>query len=569
MDSGIKIPYELIKTVAIEAQKRGRDGYGYMINDALYKESSSDTFEMFNVRIGRQSFGMVNCRAKPETEQATTKINMQPISYVDMFNNKEYLVHNGAVSESYKDEMFKKHSWKPITKIDSEALLCMCVHEGVDANTLSKINGGFAFIHMKVFEGKLQKVSVACKYQPLYALEVASPAGSVIFYHSLKSGIDILKKYYEAGEYFINEYEFPEYAFETFDLVNGTRDKGTFEPYFEYPNKAKTNKKVKVLCACSGGIDSTTSLIMAHKLLEKTKVPFDIDLVHFKYGHRGQTAEINAVRDIVEWLEHSDIKVNLKVVDLEDIYKYVFNVQRSQLINPNLVVETGTQDKLKSTVAWVPVRNMLFQTIMIGLAETYILEEGYKKAYIVAGWNQLSEEGFYPDNSSRFANTMLKAAKFGTLVGNQIKPWNICSQLLKSDQWLLAEVFKFIEVFKYTISCDIPVLDGPAFYNCNGQCGSTLLSMWAAKRYKGIKDPRQFRDASVTISKDKMYTSPIEEELEITRDVITQTINRIIKPDEVTYNLHKIFQTNILETINNARNNAVEYIPDGDVEKVL
>ena len=120
-DSGIKLPREILKSAAIEAQKRGRDGYGYMINDSLYKDPSSENFELHKINIGKYSFGVINCRAKPETEQATTKSNMQPISYVDMFNTKDYLVHNGAVSEKYKDEMFVKHKWNPGTQIDSEA----------------------------------------------------------------------------------------------------------------------------------------------------------------------------------------------------------------------------------------------------------------------------------------------------------------------------------------------------------------------------------------------------------------------------------------------------------------
>jgi len=202
-------------------------------------------------------------------------------------------------------------------------------------------------------------------------------------------------------------------------------------------------------------------------------------------------------------------------------------------------METGTQDKLKSTIAWVPVRNMLFQTLMIGLAETYILEEGYDKVYLIAGWNQLSEEGFYPDNSSRFSNTMLKAARFGTLVGHKIHTWNLCSNLLKADQWLLANHFGFIDLFKHTISCDIPIIkyddNGKVISacNCKGQCGSTLLSMWASQRYIDIKDPREFAEADVTVDKDLLYKPPVIEPKVTNEDDVKNALGRLILIDEV------------------------------------
>ena len=538
---GIKLPKEVLNKVAKEAQKRGQDGFGLMLNDYMNRKPKSSKIDFGNV--SKKSYGLLNCRAKPETECETTEKDIQPIFYVDQYNEKHYLVHNGAISESYVKKIYEENNWTKTCDIDSEALVCMAYNEGVNEKSLSKVDGGFAFIHMIVKDGDLVKVNIACKYQPLYVLEVSDNISTSRYFHSLKSGIEILKEHFKNTTYFTKDYEFPAYSYISYDLLTDEIEEGTFEPTFQYPSRAKVENKIKVLCSCSGGIDSTTSLIMAHKLLSKTKQSFDIDMVHFQYGHRGDLAEKSAIRDIYDELHNKGIKVNLKIIDLEDIYKNVFNIKNSQLINERAKVSTGTQDQLKSTIAWVPVRNMLFQTIMTGLAETYILEEGYKKVYMVAGWNQLSEEGFYPDNSTRFSNTMMEAAKYGTLVGHKIFTWNICSQLLKSDQWLLAKHLNFIDLFKYTISCDIPVKENNTFYNCNGQCGSTLLSMWASKRYIGIQDPRTFKEAPLNNVDDscKRYELPDMEPIEMSKERVDDALKRIIKIPEITYSIEKAF----------------------------
>jgi 7-cyano-7-deazaguanine synthase in queuosine biosynthesis/predicted glutamine amidotransferase len=530
----INVPDILLNGAAMEAQKRGRDGWGVMLDGEIYKSTKQDSIINFKQFGTKKEFCILNCRAKPETEVETSLENIQPISHKE--NRKEaYLVHNGAISESYMKYVYKKHHWKPSTKIDSEALLTLSFKDGVNKKTLSEIDGGFAFIYMELFKKNLLEVSVACKYQPLYILEVSkSNDEKIIFFHSLKSGLEVLKDYYKSCDFQVFLYEMPSYSYRSYSILDKEEVHGTFEPYFEYPQKSKSNGKIKVLCSCSGGIDSTTSLILSHKLLKENQQDFDIDMIHYMYGHRGQEAELNAVKRIHKYLkEEKDINVNLKLVNLEDMYKNIFNVKNSQLINDKSEIETGTKEKLKSTIAWVPIRNMLFQVIMFGLGETYILEEGYDKVYMVAGWNQLSEEGFYPDNSTRFSNTMMEAAKYGTLVGHKLKTWNICAQLLKSDQWLLAKELGFLDVFKYTISCDIPVKDGDRYYNCNGQCGSTLLSMWASKRYKDIKDPRQFKEAMTTIKKSNLYKMPKQDSLTIDKNILNDVISRIILIDEV------------------------------------
>jgi len=550
----IEIPVmtdKLFGELGVIAQERGKDGFGYMVNGRVktepYKNLGFPDYPMYS---NDTQYGLLNCRAKPETEAETDDQNIQPIVRSDYC-----VVHNGSLSEEYVTGMYKKYNYKPKTKIDSEALLCMLMQEGLSKESLSKIDGGFAFMATQRNSLGL-KFYVACKYQPLYQFKVdiclisSKKSTTYYYFHSCEKAMDSLEEYFSTfkkeskNAYIITtKTQYPEYSFSEFLMTdNSIKSKhGTFPPLFTYPTRLKTRGGIKVLCAASGGIDSTTSLLLADRLLKDAKVNFSIDAVHFMYGHRGEEAEEFAIRNIVDYSNRKKgTNFNLKVIKLTEIFRDFFNVKNSQLINTKVDVETGTKEKLKSTIAWVPVRNMLFQTLLIGLAETYILEEGYEKVYLVAGWNQLSEEGFYPDNSSRFSHAMLRAAKFGTLAGERIHTWNICSNLLKSDQWLLANMYGFMDVFKRTISCDIPIVKREPngtiknVYNCDGQCGSTLLSIWAAKRYIDIIDPRTFKEAVTNVKKETLYQIPKQEPVKITEDIILDALKRIIKIPEIS-----------------------------------
>lgn len=515
----------VLDCVGKKLQARGSDGWGIESNLGRFQNHKNESFSISGKTEEEFSWLMLNCRAKPETEFDSDVDNMQPVTVER--SSKYSLVHNGAISEKYVKEVFGEYNFEPKTNIDSEALLCSVAYNWENTkDVLEKIDGGFSYIAFETYKGKLKSVNVGCKYQPLYIME-ATHGGNYhgIFISSIRQILEDLKIYIDADNICIKE--FKEYSNTIWNIENNASRSQEFMPLYNYPNRAKETDKIKVLCACSGGIDSTTSLIMAHKILRQNEVPYEIEAVHFKYGHRGEEAEEHAIKNIILWCNTHGYQTKLTIVDLSKIYQNVFAVKNSQLINKNSEIETGTQDGLKSTIAWVPVRNMMFQTILFGIGETNILEEGFKSVYMVAGWNQLSEEGFYPDNSARFSNAMLKASTFGTLVGKKFYNWNLCSNLLKSDQWLLAHEFNFLDAFKYTISCDIPVESNGNYYNCNGQCGSTLLSMWASKRYKGIKDPRQFKEAVTTIRKEDLYEEPECNILEINQKVLDGVMNRL------------------------------------------
>lgn len=576
-----RISAEILNFLGRYAQLRGNDGYGIVLNGNITFRETTAGKKFTCGSCVKTDWALCNCRAKPETEPPTSYENIQPITIrgAKSVNNHihdydVHVVHNGSLSNEYVKRIYDEFNYTPHTKIDSEAFIPLfknCLDMSEDEivpylqKAFSEVDGGFSVLASCLIPTDEQADNrrmfiAACKYQPLYELKVSFHWGdehttNMWIYHSLKKPLKEIGDWFEntshdecsteLGDWHTTRRldcfatytlkEMKPYTFKVFyprpycvthyflkELEGG------FDPKYVYPNRHKTEDKIKVLVAASSGIDSTTSLIMADRLLYGRGIKYDIEAVHFKYGHRGQKAEQNAIKTIVAKANKKfGQKFSLKIVQLEDIYKNFFNVKNSQLINEQSNVETGNNDKIKSTVAWVPVRNMLFQTLLFGLAETYILEQGYKDVYIVAGWNQLSEEGFYPDNSTRFSNAMSTAALFGTLTGKHIHNWNICSRLLKSDEWLLAKVYGFLDLFAHTISCDCPVNNNGTYYNCDGQCGSTILSQIASKRYIGIEDPRIFKhNPDITLTdKFKFYE---EEPKEITDEVISEVTKRIV-----------------------------------------
>jgi len=556
---------KLIIDFILLASQRGKDGYSIYsdsfksfsnieviknINKPTLKDLNEFTFNNNN------DYLIGNCRAKPETEVDTSLKNMQPIS--NTFKDIKFiLAHNGAISESLVNYVKQKNqTYKFKTNIDSESLALYILNDNNLLNkSLENIDGGFAF---SLYYKKQNKFNIilATKYHPLYIMECFIKKDNKIYkflyYHSCSGMKNIVLDFLNENEYDIinyNFYQMKEFTFKHFKIDNNKTLKieNSFIPKFYYPKSIhNVTQKNKILVACSGGIDSTCTLIMSHLLFSKYK-NFDIEAIHFKYGHRGEEAEVNAINNIVKKINQKiKKKINLKIIDVSFLYSNIFNVNNSQLIDKNSKIETGTQEGLKSTVAWVPIRNMLFSVIMAGIAETNILENNYKDVYLCAGWNQLSEEGFYPDNSQLFTEAFHQLCNFGTLTGKHIKSLTIARNILKSDQWVLADFFNFLDIYKYTISCDIPQYDKNTntYYNCDNQCGSTMLSTWAVKRWNNIKDPRTFIHCkNKIISEKEQYKLPdkINSRDYTIKDVLN-ILNSIELPIKINFNEDNIKQ---------------------------
>jgi 7-cyano-7-deazaguanine synthase in queuosine biosynthesis len=311
------------------------------------------------------------------------------------------------------------------------------------------------------------------------------------------------------------------------------------------------SEKELVLVSCSGGLDSSITLCMLKLSGYSNILP-----VHFKYGHRGQLAEEMAIKNVCK-----ELNLSLKIFDLQNLYKEIDVESISMLANKNSKIITGTSEGLKTTAAWHPARNLLFMNCMIALAEAEVMKHNYDKIYFAGGFLQLTESATYPDNTPYFADACLKAAQYGTLVGNRFKVLCCLSNLMKFEQFVLIKEFGLQNVYRHTISCDRPVVETPACdhtlinyispeshdsvaCNCmkNGipACGSGLLSYWASKMV-GMDDMKIRNFCEVYDPDYKAYMPEhLLKSFSKTSD-INEIIDRILFPPDKLDNIRKMF----------------------------
>lgn len=485
-------------------EKRGVDGTGYAIlrqkkhlhNYGILKEyKSKDNYHNIQHHIQKEwpelqigDVVMMICRASPESEPATSIYNMQPI-----INHGCVLIHNGSVSQKIYNELqndvVETCSYEYVSNIDSEAIIAAYVKNGRNMKkAMEYLSGGFAFTMADMRKSQLYVVNdfkpISTGYIKGIGYMVASDVNclnEVIELHTQCS-----RNGMNCWEYF---YANPQLGpkIRMIDLDSGFEKIEKFNPRYitnKWDSTIEPSKEECCLVACSGGLDSSCTLATLKYSGYK-----NIIACHFNYGHRGSEAEKIAITNVCNKLE-----IPLKVIDLSDFYKEL--TQTSMLLDDKADVRTGTDIALKTTEAWVPGRNMMFLTYMATLAESLVMEKNYNKVYLLGGFLNLAESGFYPDNSEDFLRSFLQLTKYGTLIGNRFEPLYCLSNLMKSEQWVLIKFLEIEEIIKDTISCDRPIVDKNGVpRNCmkNGlpACGSGALSYWAAKMV-GMEDNRNF-----------------------------------------------------------------------------
>jgi 7-cyano-7-deazaguanine synthase len=481
---------DLIKSLFLISEKRGSDGFGVVIYDIDSKQvvfdfksilppskvDLSDIIETFNKKRGYLL--LANLRAQPETETKSSKDNLQPIT-----KHNCTVVHNGSIDDEYYEKYIDTDS--KITNIDSECIIDAYLQyfEIDKVNPLKQYMqhtiGGHAFLFYDAIEKVLTSVT---DFKPLYLAE-----GTNWFIFSSLPEINSLieekfaaerKGVYRRIEGFTIELR----NLDTSNDIHVQAD--TFTPLYKHPtfdliahdHLNKIHRDLYIVLA-SGGIDSSLTAWTLGSL------GHDVMLLHFNYGQKGEKAERFGLQKIYEIMLKKNMKVFFKEFDLTQLF---YNDQ-SQLIQKEIKVTTGTKD-IKSTIAWVSSRNLVFSTYAICLAEQSILMNQYGKVYITGGFFNLTESGIYPDNSEYFGLALNEATKFGTLCPKDIEFVPIFANVMKSEEWVLGRMLNF--PFRWTVSCDEPKLENDTIYLCDN-CGSTKLSCWAAKMVD-IRDPRNF-----------------------------------------------------------------------------
>ena len=480
-------PAEVYDLLFKEAEKRGQDGFGIFCwneKDKLqpgwkypqpYSYYSKEVKDVVKNWSKKGSIILANCRAQPETEVASKDdSSIQPISKQGIT-----VVHNGSVANFIVDELADLGYE---TKIDSEAIINAYIRfDGDMKKVMEYLVGGFAFILLDTNKKRLYCVN---DYKPL-AIGYIKGYGFII--HSEESAIgkavelvtDCKRCGTNVWEDFYYHWQFPGYTIREIDLDSGMERVYRFTPRFYHPvwNSLDKGKGVKAIVLASGGIDSGLTAWVLREL------GYDVMLLHFDYGQKGEEAEKWAVTKLSQ-----TSGMELRVVDLKNI----FAGDTSCLIDKSLEIKTGTNEYLKTTEAWSSNRNQLFLSIATTFAEQEILKHNLEKVYISGGFYNLTESSIYPDNSEFFAKTFFDNVEYSAITGTRIKPLSVMRNVMKAEEWILGKALNF--PFSITVSCDQPLHspDEDKVYLCR-QCGSTLLSMWGAEM-AGVSDPRLFYD---------------------------------------------------------------------------
>ncbi len=467
-------------------------------------------------------------RAAPETESLSSPDNMQPIANGDE-NGTCYLIHNGAVSNKIDEHLRTSDNsskFKYSTNIDSESIIAAYLrYQRNMKNTMEYLSGGYSFIMVDSFTKQIHLVNdfkpLAISYIKGVGFFAASDNNCLRelvqqVTDCPRDGMNIWEYYYAHNQ--------GGYTIRTIDIESGFERTQKFRPRFITSNWDSSTKAInKDLCAvaCSGGLDSTLTLSVL-----KAAGYDNIVACHFKYGHRGQQCEETAIKKVCKLLD-----IPIKIFDIESIMREIDTF--SMLTDDTKEIRTGTAIALKTTEAWVCSRNSIFMVIMTAFVEAQVMLHNYSSVYLLGGFLNLTESGTYPDNSEYFLSSFLEHAKYGTLIGDRIKPLYCLSNIMKSEQWLLVKHLGLEDIIQHTISCDRPKMFGGIPHNCsyNGKpaCGSGLLSWWGAKM-AGCVDNRNFYN----IEDDENYTAYEPKHMsEGSRTLnIIDVINRIQLPQD-------------------------------------
>jgi queuosine biosynthesis protein QueC len=467
------------------AENRGQDGFGItLVPDIRKKEiltfKSTKTYSVDKWAVKnwlmdpapvKGSLIIANFRAQPETEVESSEKNLQPIVCT-----KEGLIlsHNGSVANfvvnKYSDYQ---------TKIDSEVILKSYQTSRNMGKVMEEMVGGFAFL---LYDQEVNRLFCVNDFKPL---AICCIRGKGVILHSCLDVIEsVTRKITDAPRCGMNVWEDWYYHWQDgntireIDLDSGMERITTFQPNRYHPvwkPSPKINSE-SVLVSSSGGIDSGLSAFVMRRL------GYRVTLVNFNYGQRGWEAESLASRRLADYMGSEWVGI-----DLQNIFKG----DPSSLIRPTIPIETGTESYIKTTTAWVSNRNAIFLSILASLAEQQILSNKSDRVHLVTGMSNLTEEGFYPDNSEYFVRAFLEMTKYSTLVGDRITYVSVMQQIMKSEEWILGKELDF--PFGMTVSCDQPYVNEKKEILLCRQCGSTLLSIWAAEM-AGVEDPRQFYD---------------------------------------------------------------------------
>jgi len=365
------LPWELESLLRVtwgNSLRRGRDGRGFVARttdiegrvkiglkrSVVRREHFPDIYP--HIPPFTTSFDMVgNQRAEPTTEfvQDKQEFDQQPYSHSGW-----HVVHNGTIANDKE-----LRTGDVPTSIDSaaivEVLASVSPNTTAFASAIRKLKGSYAILAM---HDSLPGVMFsACNYRPIWYVQ--TPSG---FVFASERGA------FPQG--YVPQMLRP-YSVATFGCTGTVERVALLEPVVD----GEARKSLKTaLVVCSGGLDSVVSAAAMQKR------GYELHLIHFQYGSRAQTPELEAVRKVAKHLG----------ADFDIVPLPIYRKQDSPLLDPDSKV-AGGEAGAEFAHEWVPARN----TVLLAMAVAFAEARGYET--IVLG-NNLEEAGAYPDNEPEF-----------------------------------------------------------------------------------------------------------------------------------------------------------------------
>ena len=353
-----------------------------------------------------------NWRATPTTEVAVT--DLQPYNGI---------VHNGTIAND-------RELGNPPNTVDSKILAKVIRRDSLAYvhDSLVRIKGSYALAIVSN-----DTVYLACNYKPIYYYKI----GDSTYFSSME-------RHFQDVVIFGTS-PCKVYPYSIINLLNGHT--------LQLP---RLHCK-RALVIASAGLDSTC---VAHYLQKKMNL--SVTLLHFNYGCRATSKEMECILKIAKALE-----CNYEILPLD--YKYLKG--ESPLFDKKAI--SGPVAGAEFAHEWVPARNLL----MLSYATAYAEANDY--GYIALG-NNLEESGAYPDNEEEMSHLF-----------NGILPYSVRDGVKVELVWPVGNLMKH-EIVKLGVELDTPFEHTWSCYNAGdkhcGVCGPCYMRRVAFHR-NGLVDP--------------------------------------------------------------------------------
>ena len=223
---------------------------------------------------------------------------------------------------------------------------------------------------------------------------------------------------------------------------------------------------MKAVIGLSGGMDSATLLGV---LLEQS---YEVHCVMFTYGSKHNEHENRAAMKLFHFYKDKGFNVTPHYIDLEG----VFRPFKSNLLKSGGEIPEGhyQQENMKLTV--VPGRNLIFASIMAGLAESI-------GADLVALGVHAGDHAIYPDCRKEFIDSLKT-----TLARSSDNKVTVYTPFISMDKAAILEIGMNLTTktpYELTRTC----YKNQA-YAC-GKCGSCVERLEAFEKLN-LKDPIEY-----------------------------------------------------------------------------